>query len=551
MGYRHLATQDMYDIYRRWHGGQSISAIAKSTAIDRKTVRKYINRVLKAGLTRQNALVARENFFATAGGILPTLRRSRNTRCLLEPYTEELRRLINDHDEPVKPKTAYLIISQKYELSVSYETFKIFAREHRLRPGSQKAIMRIEADPGIETQLDYGKVGMITDPLSGDRRIVWAFCGILAHSRLPFIQFVYTQKAVSFCNSLIDMAEFYEGTTATMRMDNLKAAVIRPDLWDPTINRSLAEVAEHYGFFVDPCRIMRATDKGKVERQMPVARELFRRLKHLYPSEGLSELNAHALTWCRQEYGMRKHGTTGMLPWQVFQDVEKATLKKLPAERFQVGEWKQAKVHPDRFVALNRKYYCVPEEYTGTTVWLRSTDKILHIFDGEKLLRMYAIGGKLRSWLPQDFPEGPREMMDGSYPRLLLKEAQRYGQAAVRYVEFLLQPHAYLNARRARGVLTIMQQYASLPLFSALCSTALTRHVRQPQAFKVLCEDERRQLHLRLPLDVSETGRAMTRPIDYYIFPQGGLDGDTTSSAPASETAANAGDAVHTGAAGR
>ncbi len=90
MGYRHLATQDMYDIYRRWHGGQSITAIAKSTAIDRKTVRKYINRVLKAGLTRQSALVTRENFFATVGDILPTLQRSRNTRCLLEPHTEEL-----------------------------------------------------------------------------------------------------------------------------------------------------------------------------------------------------------------------------------------------------------------------------------------------------------------------------------------------------------------------------------------------------------------------------------------------------------------------------
>jgi transposase len=537
----------MYDIYRRWHDGQSITSIARSTAIDRKTVRKYVNRILKAGFTRQGTLVARESFFTAAGSILPTLRRSRHTRSLLEPHIEELRRLITDHDEPVKPKTAYLIISQKYQIPVSYETFKIFAREQRLCRELQKCIMRIETDPGIETQLDYGKVGILTEAVSGVRRIVWAFCGILAHSRLPFIQFVYTQKAISFCNSVIDMVEFYGGTTATLRMDNLKAAVIKPDLWDPAINRSLAEVAEHYGFFVDPCRITRATDKGKVERQVPVARELFRRLKHLHPSAELSDLNTHALTWCRQEYGMNRHGTTGMPPWQVFQDVEKQTLKKLPAERFQVGEWKPAKVHADRFVALNRKYYCVPEGYAGTTVWLRFTDKTLHIFDGERLLRTYVIGENLRSWLPQDFPEGRREMMDGSYPRFLLKEAQRYGEAAVRYLEFLLQPHAYLNARRARAVLTIMQQYATLPLFSSVCSTALTRHVRQPQAFKVLCEDERRQLHFQLPLELSETGRAMTRPIHYYISTQGGLDGDTTSPGTASETAANAGDAGYAG----
>lgn len=62
-------------------------------------------------------------------------------------------------------------------------------------------------------------------------------------------------------------------------MDNLKSGVLAPDLWNPTINKTCAEMAEHYGVFIDPCRVATPTDKGKVERFVPSARELFRKLR--------------------------------------------------------------------------------------------------------------------------------------------------------------------------------------------------------------------------------------------------------------------------------
>lgn len=551
MGYHQVASNDIYDVYRRWHSGQSIRGIAASVGLDRKTIRTYIEGGLQAGVGREGELLSRAQYFAAVGEGRPAARRRRAARESLEPYEQELRALISDAREPLKPKTAWLVIRQKYELALSYETFKVFAREKRLVDCARKLTIRIEVAAGQETQLDYGKVGLLQDATTGRQRVVWAFVAVLAHSRLPFVQFVWTQSSQSFAESVIDMGEFYQGFTQTLRMDNLKAAVIKPDLWDPSLNRSLVEVAEHYGFFIDPCRVARPKEKGKVERQVPVARELFRRLKHLSPSASLGQLNAQAVQWSCSEYGMKRHGTTGARPWQVYQQTEKATLKELPPQRFEVGVWKPSTVHPDQFVTIKGKYYALPQGLRGKRLWTRWTPKFVRIFDGEHLVRTYPISQKLRSWMPGDFPEGSEQMMQDDYPRFLLNKAELYGPQALAYMRFLLQPHAYLNARRARAVLSHMDHYHPMPFFSSVCCEALSRHIRVPHLFKALCEDERQQIHLAFPSTISQTAQAMIRPIHYFFTPQGGLHGDTSSSGTASTTAENAGDAEHPGAATR
>ncbi len=85
--------------------------------------------------------------------------------------------------------------------------------------------------------------------------MIGVFCAVLAHSRLPFIQFVHTQDQKSFVGSFIDMFEYYGGVTEIQSIDNLKSGVIKPDLYDPKLNKSLQEMIEYYATFIDPCRI--------------------------------------------------------------------------------------------------------------------------------------------------------------------------------------------------------------------------------------------------------------------------------------------------------
>lgn len=212
MGYRRMDTQDLWEIYRRWVAGQTIWHMATAEQRDRKTVREHIAAMETVGLTPDEEPISREEFGRRTARLLPQKsERGAPMREMLEPQLEELQQLIGRSEDPLVAKNAFLVVRQKYDLQVSYETFKRFARDHRLGRRPQGQIIRIELPPGLETRLDYGKVGHMAVPLEQRNRVVWAFCGMLSSGRLPFVQFVFSQDQSSFTGSFVDMVEFYDG----------------------------------------------------------------------------------------------------------------------------------------------------------------------------------------------------------------------------------------------------------------------------------------------------------------------------------------------------
>jgi hypothetical protein len=234
MSYRKMRKQDLWEIYRRWQAGQTLSRIAANEQRDRKTVRQYLEGFEELGLAATGTKVERQRFYRIIESLLPARTQKPAPGCeQLLRHKEELRELINRERESLKPKTAFKVVKTKYQLEVSYETFKRFARAQGLSRVQRRSMIRIELPPGLETQLDYGKVGMLRDLSTGANRVVWAFCGVLAFSRLPYVQFVWTQDQQSFVGSTVLMWEYYGGATELMSIDNLKSGVIKPDLWDP------------------------------------------------------------------------------------------------------------------------------------------------------------------------------------------------------------------------------------------------------------------------------------------------------------------------------
>ncbi len=519
MGYRRMDTQDLWEIYRRWIAGQTVSHMAAAEERDRKTVREYIAAMKAVGLSPENEPISREEFGHRTAGVLPQKsERGAPMREKLEPHLGELQQLIGRSEDPLVAKNAFLVVRQKCDLQVSYETFKRFARDNRLGERPRRQIIRIELPPGLETQLDYGKVGHMAVPLEQRNRVVWAFCGILSSCRLPFVQFVFSQDQSSFTGSFVDMVEFYDGVTELISIDNLKAAVVRPDLWDPKINRAFADAAAHYQTFVDPCRVSTPTDKGKVERFVPVARQLFRMLRELHPSAGLAELNRPALTWCREEYGRREHGTTGIAPLEAF-ETEHAALKRLPEQRFVVPLWKRVTVHRgDQFVTFNKMYFSLPPKWRGQTLWACYSAPVLRLYSQESLVRQYVVRpGQKRYWNPDDFPAAVQHMMDGGYPAWLVEQAASYGQSARELISALLSPHAYLNARRARAMLSVMEAHRDKPYFDEVCERARRRSVELPKTLKRMFETAAGSEQFSRSLSISERGTQMIRDITYYL----------------------------------
>lgn len=128
--------------------------------------------------------------------------------------------------------------------------------------------VRLETSPGEQAQVDFGQV---TLNLGETRKRVWAFVMTLSYSRHRFVRFVERQDVQTWLDCHIRAFEFFGGATRTVVLDNLKAGVVKADLYDPTLNRAYQELERHYGF-VDPAKVRTPEHKGKVKRSMPTVR---------------------------------------------------------------------------------------------------------------------------------------------------------------------------------------------------------------------------------------------------------------------------------------
>ena len=515
MGYRRVKEELLYQILVHSRAGESGREIASALGLDKKTIAFYVHSIEKLSLPSDLDFVATLALLST---ILPANRKPQPAYDCLAPFAKEIKDLIDgnkdEHRQGMKAKTAWEVILRRHELSgkTSYETFKRFVRESPLLKRAPEAVARIEVNPGEEAQIDYGKVG--TREFCAQRKTVYAFSGILSASRLPYIQFCTSQDHVAFAASVASMFSFWGGATKRINLDNLLSGVLKADIYDPTINRTFAELCDCYGTMADPARVRAPKDKGKIERIIPVARERYRLLCSLYPDASLDELNAHALVWCREEYGRNIHGTTGIAPLEAFERFEKPALRPLPAVPFVPASWTTATVHPDQFIQVHGKYYGLPAAYIGRHVEVRSTQTLVSIYHEHHIVRQFPVSSQRRNYLAEDFPAWAQPFTPGSFGAFLSAKADTLAPYAGRYIRAMLSEQGNLGVRRAQGCLAILERHAQHPGFERILRQAETQRVFIPRRLRALFEASA-ALNL-LPFPVSDLGKAMARNATYY-----------------------------------
>jgi len=519
MAYKRITLLDIWEIIRRRHDKQSISHIAKVLGYDWKTVKKFIQYAQEQGLDFDQPLPAKKhvlNLFHDAG---VKHQRPRPAQELLQPFLAEISGLVNDKHHSLRPKIAFEVICQRHDLNdkVSYSSFKRFVRKHSLAVSPQKVTCRIEVEAGQEIQIDYAKVGLLYDPLTGKRRTVYAFIATLSHSRHKFVEFVYKQHQQSFIASHIRMFDYFGGVPARILIDNLKSGVIKPDLYDPKLNRAYREMAEHYGCFIDPCRVRHPKDKGKVERDVQTIRQMFRKLLALYPTIDIARANRLGQKWCIDEYGQKDHGTTHLKPFQVFIDKEQPALKSLPIESFEIAQWKEAGVHPDHYIQFNKKAYSVPHAYVGKKVWVKTTDKLVQIYYQEMLIKQHVITNGYYHTDFTDFPANVQAALDEGVPLNLQRRAEAVGDDFAKLIRTVLEPHAFMNMRKAQGLLSLAQKHDNR-LIEKAAHHALQQNIRvTPKLFKRLLEKIEQQNQQENQPPLSQQSLDFVRQADYFI----------------------------------
>jgi transposase len=356
--------------------GVSNRRIAKALSIDRETVNNYI-RKMKAGHMETVELLELEEPVLEgkfiAGTAAYTDRRFDDFKELLPWLESELKR---------KHVTRYLLwreYLEKYPSGYRYTQF-CYHLNQQLAARRPSAVLTHQA--GQKLFVDFaGDRLEIIDIQTGEVTPVYVFVACLPYSDYTFIRAVKRQTTEDFLHALACCLKHLGGCPQIVVPDNLKAAVVKTDRYEPALNRLMDDFANHYGFGVMPTRSFHARDKAKVENQVRIIySRVYAKLRnqHFF---SLEELN-RALAEKTMEHNQTRMQRTDYSRQEKFLADEKHLLGALPKTEFEVKYYTDLRVGHNNHIYLGRdkRYYSVPYIYTGEKVHVIYTSTLVKIF---------------------------------------------------------------------------------------------------------------------------------------------------------------------------
>ena len=256
--------------------------------------------------------------------------------------------------------------------------------------------MRQVHKAGEKVFIDFSGVRVaIADPLTGEVKYAEIFVAVLGASGYPFVLAVPSQKKADFIHAHNEMFKAFGGVAELLVPDNLKSAVTRADRYEPDLNADYAKLAEHYGCAIMPARGYKPKDKGLVENGVKLMqRWLLARFRHktFYT---IAQLNSE-ISSLMPLYKNKKIKRLDVSRQELFDTIDKPTLKQLPATAYEYKELKLLKVSIDYHIQLDHVLYSVPYQliHKKVEVWF-STKMVSICHEGKEVAihpRLYRRG---------------------------------------------------------------------------------------------------------------------------------------------------------------
>lgn len=461
MAARRKHVVDLREMIRRFKHGQGDRSIARDLAVSRNTVKKY-----RAWARQQGFLEAPE--LPALGVIEERLKTSApppdpGPASTVEPYRAFV---VQKRAEGVEIMALWGLLKER-GYPGHYSSVRRFV--NGLEGKHPETFVRVETPPGEEAQVDFGYAGKQHDPVEKRDRRSWFFVMTLSWSRHQYVEAVFDQKIETWCALHVRAFEFFAGVVKTVKIDNLKAAIVRAVLHDQEAQRSYRELAEHYSFVISPCRPRTPRHKGKVESGVHyVSRNAL--AGRTFPT--IQEKNAYLLRWVIEVAGVRDHGTTHEAPLERFER-ERSFLQPLPPDRYEVVLWKEAKLHPDCHVVFEYNYYSAPCRLVGQKLWLRALSQRIELYHGHERIATHprSVGRGVRVTHPDHLPSEKAQGLQPHQAHVRAK-AQEIGPATGEVIERLLGDRPLDRLRAALGIVGMAKRVGAARL-EAACKRAL------------------------------------------------------------------------------
>ncbi len=432
-------------------------AIARVCKVSNSTVGDYLVRAGKAGLgwplpeELSEDDLYRRLFPEETGEVSPSARPL--------PDWEEIRRQLSRRG--VTLKLLWIEYREQYPdgygLTQYCEYYRRWSDAHATR-------MRQVHKGGEEMEVDYAGMSMpVTNPETGEVSKAPVFVAVLPASNYTYAEVQPSQELVHWIGGHVRAMAFFEGVPKIVRPDNLKTGVKSPNYYEPEINPSYQELAEHYHLAVLPARVRKPRDKAHGENGVQnVERWVLAPLRdRTFFSVAEANRTAAPLLVALNDREMEHLGKSRR---QLFEELDRPALQGLPEHPFEFAVWKNARVSLDYHVAFEGHYYSVPHALVHQEVNIRATEHLLAVFHHGQQVAVHPRSAALGrfSTNPEHMPANHRFVLttDADW---LQRQAGKVGPSTAQFMAALLRSRPYPQQafRACLGVLSLARKHPS------------------------------------------------------------------------------------------
>mgnify|MGYP003376566438 CR=1 FL=1 len=451
------------EVLRLWLEGYNDSEVARACGCSRPSVQDYRQRATAAQISMSQLQEATDSELL---GLLGK-KKSRQNSNKGPPIdwawvASELKRA---------GVTLALLWEEKVNGQAIEYSYSTFCRRFYRWAGSEPTVsLRQTHIPGEKSFVDYsGSKLSYCDRTTGEILEAEIFVGSLGASNLTFVEASRSQALECWVGSHVRMFSYMGGVTAAVVPDNLKSGVTKANKYEPEINRAYQEFAEHYGTAIIPARANKPKDKAKVEKAVQdIQHWILAPLRdRLFTS--IWEIN-EAIKPLLEEFNTRVQKTYGKSRRELFEQVERQSLKALPALPYEFANWKLARVNIDYHIEFERHYYSVPYYLVRKDVELRITERLVEILFDHKRIAFHARSriAHQHTTLFEHMPKEHQAVCSWSKDKFCAW-SKSIGIATTSFVDTLFSKKAHSEQafRAIMGLQRLAQKYGSCRLESA------------------------------------------------------------------------------------
>ncbi len=441
--------------------------IARCCHISRPAVRAYLSRFEKAGLSWP---AAAELDDATLEHKLyppvPTLPATERTVPDWTQIHRELRR---------KGVTLTLLWHEYKAAHPAGFQYSWFCDQYRSWAGRLDVVMRQEHRAGEKLFVDYaGQTVEVVDRRTGEICQAQIFVAVLGASSYTYAEATWTQTLADWIGSHVRAFEFLGGTPEVIVPDNLRPAVSKAHRYEPDLNPTYQDLANHYSVAVLPARVRKPRDKAKAEAGvLLVERWILAVLRNqtFFSLEALNRAIARLLKRLNERPFKKLPGSRQ----ELFEQLDRPALQSLPMNAYEFAQWKKVQVNIDYHIEIEGHYYSVPYQLVRRQLDARYSARTVECFHKGQRVASH-IRSRLKghhTTVSEHMPKSHRQYAEWT-PQRLIRWAEKTGSATAGVVQTILQQRTYPQQgfRSCLGILRLGKSFGEDRL-EAACRRAL------------------------------------------------------------------------------